>query len=184
MNSLCNQVGGVGKFWRAVMTKRSILSVEAYLCYPFTFLLRVRDTQKPRLAVDTRLSSVLSVDRIRDVSQVWKRIVARIAVNVVNLLFRKTASHVKPRQPVSKMTCRIKLNAPSGCVSATGNISRLHSATNGKQPSKNSGIRVVMQDFAQSFLRQWDNGFAHAVAPPKQWFGKWLHGVSALCNCA
>jgi len=78
--------------------------------------------QKPsRLVACVRLFLVLNVARSRNVAEIEKRIVARVAVNMVNIASRPFVCHVKPSQPTRFVPFVVN---PNDCVPFWFNIPR------------------------------------------------------------
>ena len=108
------------------------------------------DTQKTNFIVFGGFSHVLQVTKPRNLAQVSKRIVQFIAVNVIYVPFRHVARNVKPSQSMRQSFNIVDGNrnvarAMRGACNFSNEIRTPMIFT----PSKNAGLHVIRQRFAQ-----------------------------------
>ena len=110
------------------------------------------DTQKTNFIGFGGRSHVLQIAKSGHLPQIDKRIVQLVSVNVVNMAFRHFASYMKPRHSVRKPFDIVNgnRNVPSA-VDRPRSFSDKIGAAMVFAPSKNAGLRVVIQRFAQMF---------------------------------
>ena len=108
---------------------------------------------------------ILNVACGRYVAQIFERVVARIAVNVVYIACRPCTSHVKPRQTIGAIPFFINANnAVTFRPNVPGNGSRNNFTARFDAPSKASCFGIVAQQRAQ--LVKCDVKMAHATSLP------------------
>lgn len=167
----------MGLFWRIVGAKAYLLSVYSDLCQPSLFVRR--DAKETAEVAFFGFADVLLVAHVRNIAQVCKAVIQRIAVDVVNLVKRHFARDVQPSKPVRSHVHAINTNEPSPALHPSSRLVCSLSAASGV-PCKNTRLWVVVKKFAQAFCGKIAG--THAVAPVKQWFVERPVSVSALCG--
>jgi len=108
------------------------------------------DAQKTSLIGFGSFSHVLQITKPRNLAQVSKRIVQFIAVNVVYMPFRHVACNVKPSQSVRQSFNIVNSNRNvARAMRGTCNFSDKIRTPMIFTPSKNAGLHVIRQRFAQ-----------------------------------
>ena len=128
------------------------------------------DAHQSVLAVGVRATLVLLVDVLRNIPQVFERVVAGVAVYVVKLAPGPIAMDVQPRKAVRPIVLAGDADlGVSAAVAAPGKWLALRLAVR-VVPSECTRLRVVVKKFAQTLRGK--IGSSHAVVPLKQWFGQ------------
>lgn len=106
---------------------------------------------------------ILNVACGRYVAQIFERVVARIAINVVYIACRPHAGHVKPCQTIGAVPLFIYANdaIPLG-LNVSSNCSRNNFSTRFDAPNKVAGFGVVVQQCTQ--LVKCNVKMAHAIS--------------------
>ena len=108
--------------------------------------------QKTNLVSFGGFSHVLQITKPRNLTQISKRIVQLIAVNVVYMTFGHVARHIKPRQSMRQSFNVMHGNRNvSRALSSASRFSDKIRSVMVFSPSKNAGLHVVIQRFAQMF---------------------------------
>ena len=108
------------------------------------------DAQKTDLIGFGGFFYVLQITKPRNLAQVSKRIVQFIAVNVVYMPFRHVACNVKPSQSVRQSFNIVNSNRNvARAMRGTCNFSDKIRTPMIFTPSKNAGLHVIRQRFAQ-----------------------------------
>lgn len=175
--ALCLKVDLMGLFWRIVGAKAYLLSVHSDLCQPSLFVRR--DAKEAAEVAFFSFAHVLLVAHVRNIAQVCKAVIQRVAVDVVNLVKRHFASDVQPSKPMCGHVYAVNADVSATALNPSGRLVCSLSASSGV-PSEDTRIWVVVKKFAQAFCGKIAG--AHTVAPVKQWFGKRPASVSALCG--
>lgn len=115
MQPFCFQIGLMRFFRRVKPAYQLVNAVGANSSPPSFATFKFRHSQKPCGLIAGMCSFlILNVARCRNVAKVAERVVARIAVNVVNIACGPCAGCVKPRQPTGSIASFIDAN---NCVS-------------------------------------------------------------------
>lgn len=114
---------------------------------------KFRHAQKTTCFVSfVRLFLILNILSGGNISKIAKRVIAWVAINMVNVAQRPITSHVKPRQSTSSISSFVDAN---NCVSfgpyVSRDCSRYNLAACFDAPSKMSSFWLVMQQFMQLF---------------------------------
>ena len=148
MQTLKFQIGLMRFFWRVKTALANAFAANHNLRSPLS-LMRA-DTQKTGLIGFGGFSHVLQITKPRNLAQVSKRIVQFIAVNVVYVPFRHVARNVKPRQSMRQSFSIVDGNRNVACaVRGTCDFSNKIRTPMIFTPSKNAGLHVIRQRFAQ-----------------------------------
>jgi hypothetical protein len=156
---------GLMRFFRRI--KPSYESVNSVCTNPrspsFTAF-KFRHPQKPRSFIAGVCSLlVLNVARRRYITEIAKRVIARVAVNVINIARGPCAGHVKPCQPIGSVTSFVD---PDSRVSFGFGIPsdrpRNNFTARFDAPSKATCFGIVAQQRTQ--LVKCDVEMAHAVS--------------------
>ena len=160
------QIGLMRFFGRIKPANDGLYAVGANPRTPPFAAFKFRHAQKPPGLVAGMCSFlVLNVARRRNIAKVAKSIVARIAVNVVNVARGPCAGHVKPRQPIGSVPSFINAdNAVTFGPNVPGNGPRNNFTARFDAPSKAPCFGVVVQQHAQ--LVKCDVKMAHAINLP------------------
>ena len=118
------------------------------LCSPFSLV--STDAQKPNFVGFGGFSHVLQIAKPRNLTQISKRIVQLIAVNVVYMPFRHVARYIKPRQSMRQSldVMNSNRNVPRA-MERSCNFSNKIRPLMIFTPRKNAGLHVVLQRFVQ-----------------------------------
>ena len=116
------------------------------------FSLMGADTKKTYFVNFGGRSHVLQITKSGHLSQIGKRVVQLVSVNVVNMTVRHVASYIKPSQSMCQSFDIVNgnRNVPLA-VDRARSFSDKIGAAMVFAPSKNAGLRVVIQRFAQMF---------------------------------
>lgn len=164
MFAFCNQIGLMRFFGRIKPANDGLYAVGANSRSPSFATFKFRHAQKPPGLVAGMCSFlVLNVARRRNIAKVAKSIVARIAVNVVNVARGPCAGHVKPRQPIGSVPSFVNSDS---CVSfrlgIPSNRPRNNFTAHFDAPSKAPCFGIVVQQCTQ--LVKCDVKMAHAIS--------------------
>jgi hypothetical protein len=112
---------------------------------------QLRHTQQSAGLIScVRLFLILNVACGRYVSQIFERVIAWIAINMIYVARRPHASHVKPSQTIGAVPSFIDANdAVAFGLNIPSNCSRNNFTTRFNAPSKESCFRVVVQQCTQ-----------------------------------
>ncbi len=122
--------------------------------------------------------SVLLIKRVSSFSKVAYPVISRVSIYVVNMCRRPLSVNIKPSEAVNFVFLPVNHNLDVALfIGAVKNISFSNSGVSDK-PCENSGIRVVMEKFANFFYGKIDG--SHSVVPLKQLIGQEPRSVSAL----
>lgn len=95
---------------------------------------------------------VLQIAKSSDLSQITKTIVFFIAVNMVNMVRRHFANYIKPRQSVRQSFNIVDSNTNvTRAMDRAGNFADKIRTPAMFAPSKNAGLRIIIQRLAQMF---------------------------------
>ena|SRR3990167_808674 len=126
--------------------------------------------KKPRGVRCHWLPDVLKVNLLSNITKIANSVVATIAVNVVNIVFRPFSMNVKPRKPMSKVLGVVDGYAKIAPVDFFGSVCPGKLVCDVNLSGKNSSLLIVIKQFAQAL---WGKiGLSHAVVPYKQWIGQ------------
>lgn len=164
MQTLCFHIGLMRFFWCVKPAYQPVDAVGANSRSPSFATFKFRHTQKPPgLVASVRSFLVLNVARRRNIAKVAKSIVARVAVNVVNVARGPCAGHVKPRQPIGPVPSFVDSDS---CVSFGLGIPSNRPWNNFtarfNAPSKAPCFGIVVQQCTQ--LVKCDVKMAHAIS--------------------
>ena len=164
MQTLCFQIGLMRFLGRVKPTNQCVDTVCANPRAPSLAAFEFGNAQKPsRFVSGVRTFLVLNVARSRNITKIAKCVIARVAVNVVNIIIRPCAGHVKPSKPTSAVTSFID---PHNCVSfgfgVPSNRPRNNFAARFYAPGKDTCFGIVVQQCTQ--LVKCDVKMAHAIS--------------------
>ena len=138
------------RFWRIKSTCTNTFSIYHNLRTPFSLM--SANTQKTNCIGFSCFSHVLKITKPVNLTQICKRIIQFVSVDMVNMAVRHFACNIKPRQ---------SMRQPFGVMNGNRNVTRAMSRTCNFSdkigapvvfaPSKNAGLRVVIKRFAQMF---------------------------------
>ena len=139
-------------------------AVSAYTRAPTFAVFEFRHAKKAASFVSRMRSRlILNVFRSRYIAKIFKRVISRIAVNVVNVSCWPMPHHIKPRQSVRPVPPAIYAD---DCVSfrfgVTCNSARNNFSASLYEPSKYAGFRAVVQNCTQLIKR--DVKMCHAIS--------------------
>ena len=162
MLTFCTQIGFMRFFGRIKPTNNGVRSVSANPSTPFFTTFQFRNTKKPTSFISGMCSFlVLNITRSGYISKVGKSIIARVAINVVNVVKRLLTRYIKPSKTTSGVTYFVDTNNRiSFRLHVPGNSSRNNFATSFYFPSKNTCFGIVVQNSTQ--LSKCD--FGHALS--------------------
>lgn len=130
----------------------STINLNAPLPSPIPLV--IRDPEKARRIMTRQFTVVVGVFLIRSVAQVDPAIIGTIPVNVIDLMRRPFTSHPEKGKAVGKVQLVTHTYLQiSPIVVSTGDSTGCHVAT-GIAPSKNPGVRVVVEQALEFGLRQ------------------------------
>lgn len=132
------------------------------------------NTKIPVRVFRVRLANILSIFASSSFTKIVDCVVARIVVNVVNVVFGPIPVNIKPRKPMSFVDFPIRQPDPhiSLCVSVASRFTGPSSFLPTFQPDEKSSQRIVREVFFKVRLGQCRIFRSHAVVPSKQWFGQ------------
>ena len=136
------------QLWRIKTAYANTFSVDHNLRPPFSLM--KANAQKTNFVGFGCFSDVLQIAKPSYFSQIIKRVVQFVAVDVVNMIFWLTASHIKPCQSMCQ-----SFNVVNGDTNVPCAVNRPSAFPNKIgppmvfAPSKNSGLRVIIQRFTQ-----------------------------------
>jgi hypothetical protein len=137
-------------FWRVKTACANTLTINHNLRSPFSLM--GANTQKSNLVGLSCFSYILQIAKPSNLTQIGKRIVQLVSVNVVDVTIRHVAGHMKPCQPMGQSLNVVNGNRNvSSTMNRTSNFSNKIGTAMVFKPNKNAGLRVVTQRFAQMF---------------------------------
>ena len=162
--SFCNQIGLMRFFWRINPTYKFVHAICTDPRAPSFTAFEFGNTQKsPRFVSYVRAFLVLNVGCGRNIAEVAKRVISRVAVNVVYIAHRPNTQYVKPSKPASAVSSFIN---PHNCVSfglgVPSNRPWNDFAARFYTPSKDTCFGIVVQQCTQ--LVKCDVKMAHAIS--------------------
>ncbi len=144
--------------------KMNIPSVNKNRSAPISVSFMPRDALEPRRVVFEEPTIVMILRACR-FAQITISIIHRIAVSVVNLIFRPFSRNIKPRKTVGRIQNIIHPNHAITLAVAPGGLSDDHFFACFFLPSENARPWTIIQDFAQALIG--DKGsLSHPVNPP------------------
>ena len=148
MFALKLQISLMRFFWRIKSAFTNAFAIHHDLRPPFSLV--SADTKKPHFVSLSGGSHILQIAKSSDLPQIGKRIVQFVPVNVVNVVIRHIPRYIKPRQSMRQSFDIVdgNRNVPFA-VNRTRNFPNKIRAAMISTPSKNAGLRVVIQRFAQ-----------------------------------
>ncbi len=164
MQPFCFYIGLMRQFGRVKPSYKAVNAVGANTRAPSFAAFKFRHAQQSSRFVACMCSFlVLNVARRRNIAEIAKRIVAGVAVNVVNVAGRPFACHVKPCQTTGSVSSFVN---PDGCVpfrlGVPSNRAGNNFTTRFDAPSKAACFWVVVQQCVQ--LVKCDVKMAHATS--------------------
>jgi len=164
MQPFCGYIGLMRFFWRVKPTKNFLNAVGANPRAPTTAMFLFRHAQKAASFIAAmRASLILVVTRRRNITQILKSVVARVAVNVIYGAGRPLTGHVKPRQTAVAIANALDADDFVAVgVAVPRNCANYNFAARFYFPSKNSRCWVVIQHVLQLF----NSNLAHAASIP------------------
>lgn len=191
MTGLLNRAGAVDcalcfkvslmRFFRCLeCTKVLSNAVKPDCCLPLASV--VDNSKQPRGTIGPRSALVLHVLGVGYFTKIEKPVVAGVAVDVVDKLFRVCSMNIQPSQSSRLVLNIVDIDGGSSVLptvssNATG---QRHATPN--TPNKYAGFRVVMKQLFESLLGKDRMLFSHAVSPVKKWFGQRLACVDSTCE--
>lgn len=166
MQTLKFQIGLVRFFGGVKPTNQRIYTVCANSSAPTFTTFKFRNTQKTASFI-ARVCSflILNVACCRNITKIVKRIVARIAVDMVYIANRPAASYIKPRQSVNVIAPFVDTNnRVSFGFSVPSNRPWNNFTARFNAPSKLPCFGIVVQQRTQ--LVKCDFGVSHAISLP------------------
>ena len=136
-------------------------------------------SSKTRFAYFAYAWNILHIFKLISLPQVTQTIIRWIAINMVNSSNGPTPMNIKPSQSMSVTTMAHKTNTYSSVGgSSSSNVTNFGSSTVQFNPSKQSSIRIIMQELFKNF---WGKiRFSHD-APYKR-IGQRLTCVDSTCG--
>ena len=126
------------------------LPINHYLRSPFSLV--SANTKQADFIGFSSGSHVLQIAKSSYLPQIAKTIVFFIAIDVVNMMRRHFASDIKPRQSMRQSFNIVNGNANVPCaMHRASNFTDKIRAPAMLAPSKNAGLRVIVQRLAQMF---------------------------------
>lgn len=150
MQTLKLQISLMRLFGRVKAAFADAFTVYHNLRSPFSLV--SANTQQTNFISFCCFSHVLQIAKSSDLSQIGKRVVKFVAINMINVTFRHGASNIKPCQSM-----RQSFSVMNGDRNITRTVKRTRSCSDKIgaamvfAPSKNAGLHVVIQRFAQMF---------------------------------
>ena len=138
-------------FWCIKPSDKCLHAVSANARAPSFATFYLRHAKKPACFVARmRAALILYITGSRYVSKVIKSIILRVSVNVVDVVFRPFAGHVKPSKPAGAVSPFVHGHntVPVGACVANNNTGHNFSACF-YPPHKKTGVWAVRQDALQ-----------------------------------
>jgi len=144
------QVSLMRFFWRIEAAFANAFAICHNLHKPFS-LMRA-NAQKSRFIGFSCRTHILQIAKSGYFSQIGKRVVQLVSVDVINVPLWHLSSYVKPSQSVRQSfdIVNCNRNVPRA-VCRPSSFSNKIGAAMVFAPSKNAGLRVIIQRFAQMF---------------------------------
>ena len=143
-------IGFVGKLWSLISTEVRTFATHSNRRHEFEVI--SADAKQSKTTVFSGAdSNVLAVYGVCQVPQIHPPVIRSVAVNVIDLVLRPFASHVKPSQTVGAVNRIPRANKDvARCSQTSGHVAGIYAALFAGiwEPSKYPGFRVVMQDVA------------------------------------
>jgi len=144
------QVFLMRQFWRVKSACANLFAVNHNLRSPFSLM--SANAQQTNFIGFGCLPHILQIAKSSNLPQIGKRVIKFIAVNVINMPVRHSASYMKPCQPMRQTFDVVNSDTNvSGAMDRSSGFSDKIRAPMVFAPSKNAGLRVVIQRFAQMF---------------------------------
>lgn len=144
------QVFFMRQFWRVKSACTNTFAIDHNLRSPFS-LVRANAQQTNFIGFGC-LPHILQIAKSGHLPQIDKRVVQLVSVDVVNVVFRYVSSYIKPSQSVRQSFDVVNSNRNvSGAVDRPCGFSDKIRTPMVFAPSKNAGLHVVIQRFAQMF---------------------------------
>ena len=171
--SFCRNVRGVGRNGRVKQTK--VMANAVNLNFSLPTLLVSGYTQQFAYILRMRRLLILVITCLRDIAKIIYGVIRGVAINVVYMVNRPCASHVAPCQSMRGVFDAKQLHRPVAQFSFTAcNRANNASLSLPRFPNENSSACIVIKNLTDMFCG--NIGFAHAVAPFKQWCEKLTGG--------
>jgi len=137
-------------FWRVKTACANTLTINHNLRSPLSLM--GANTQKSNLVGFSCLSHILQIAKPSNLTQISKRIVQFISVNMVNVTIGHSASYIKPCHSVGQsLDVVYSYRNVSSAMNGTSSFSNKIGTAMVFKPSKNAGLHVVIQRFTQMF---------------------------------
>jgi hypothetical protein len=174
MNAFGVKVSGMGLFWAFKTADCVVFAVKKYLCQPSFSSFVPSDAKQSRAFIAAlRSSLILEILASAYISQIAKRVVGSIAINMVDIKCRPLAGHIQPRKAVRPVAFPIDKNKQVAfAVVAPNNGFRALNA------QKLASFGIVVKKFAQTLRGK--IGLSHE-APVKR-IGQRPVSVSSTCG--
>lgn len=173
IRTLCIQINLMRLLCSRVCAQAKYFFVNSYLGLPSFSV--TRSAQQAASVVATCKYSVLLIAVLWHVAKIVERIVVFETVDMIYLMLRPRAGHVKPCQTVCVIKSRAYLYSYVAFLRNCASRSSFFSVTAPSYaPGKKSGSLIVTEYFEQKFVCQRNIGFVHAFVLLRQWCEKWL----------
>ena len=166
MQTFCFQICLMSFFRRIKPTNECVNTICANPCTPTFAAFKFGNAQKAASFVSGVSSFlVLNVARSRNIAKIAKCIVARVAVNMINVVTGPFTCHVKPRKSTGAICYFVDPhNRVSFRLDVPSNRPRNNLATRFNAPGKQTVFGIVVQHCTQ--LVKCDVSMAHAISLP------------------
>ena len=164
MFTFCTQIGLMRFLGCVKPTNDGLCPIGANSRSPSFTAFQFRNTKKPASFIsNVRLFLVLNIARSSYVAKIIKTIIARVAINMINVVQRLFTSYVKPSKSTSSVSSFVNTN---NCISfrlyVPSNSPRNNLSAGFYFPSKNSRFGIVVQKRTQ--LSMCDFGHAFSIS--------------------
>lgn len=137
-------------FWRIKTAYADTFTINHDLCSPLSLM--SANSQKSNFVGFSCFSHVLQIAKSSNLSQISKRIIQLVSVDVINMAIWHVASYMKPCQSMSQSFNVVNSNRNvSGAMNRTSNFSNKIGSVMIFAPSKDTCLHVVIQRFTQMF---------------------------------
>lgn len=177
--TLLRKISGVRMFGRSKQPDMYVPSVNLDTRAPFLRRDLKINSEKTTAAAFLRTALVLQIERARHRSEIVDAVVGSDTVNMIDVLRRPDTVYVKPSKAVFVNFATVYVDKAVSVLACTGSTAFFGGPPASLSPREYTRLRVVVQQFVQTFRRQWDNVFAHAACPPDKGLGSYLRGLPA-----
>jgi len=172
-------IGFMGKFCRGEYAKNKQFIIDLYSRRPCFITITPKSTNKTRFTHLANSWNVLHIFKLIGFSQVRQSIVTWIAINMIYSIGRPMSMNIKPSQTMGVTTMTHKTNSYSSIGGfSSSDVTNFGSSAVQFNPSKQSSIRIVMQELFKNF---WGKiGFSHDASYKR--IGQRLTRVDSTCG--